>query len=164
MIRCFKQRNRPERRKRCVNKQPERRLLGCLGALLGALPAAPLAWLLLRNDIFTSIAGAAGFLLSVSGYRLLAGRSSGLGTTLAAILTPLAALPGLWYAFAEQIFLDNQRFGCTMAEALELVPTVARDPINRGQLLQVLGGLVALDLLCAILFARYLHLRQAEKR
>ena len=59
--------------------KPERRLLGCLGALLGALAAAPLAWLMLGNGIFTGLAGAAGFLLSLGGYRLLAGRSSGLG-------------------------------------------------------------------------------------
>ena len=146
-----------------MNERPERRLLGCLGALLGALPAAPLAWLLLRSDIFTGIAGAAGFLLSLGGYCLLARRYSALGAALAAVLTPLAALPGLWYAFAEQIFLDNQRYGCTMAEALELVPMVVWDPINRGQLLWALGGLVALDLLCAILFARFLYLRRLEK-
>ena len=141
----------------------ERKLLGILGALLGVLPAAPLAWALMRGGIFTGVAGAAGFLLSVGGYRLLAGRSSGLGCALAALLTPPAALPGLWYACAELILRDNERYGCTLAEALELVPTVAFDPINRGQLLWYLGGVVALDLLCALLFARYLRLGNLER-
>ena len=140
----------------------ERRVLGCLGALLGVLPAGPLAWVLMRSGVFTGVAGAAGFLLSVGGYRLLAGRSSGLGCALAALLTPFAALPGLWYACAELILRDNERYGCTLAEALELVPTVAFDPINRGQLLWYVGSVVALDLLCAVLFARYLRLGNLE--
>ena len=140
----------------------ERKLLGILGALLGVLPAAPLAWALMRGGIFTGVAGAAGFLLSVGGYRLLAGRSSGLGCALAALLTPPAALPGLWYACAELILRDNERYGCTLAEALELVPTVAFDPINRGQLLWYAGSVVVLDLLCALLFARYLRLGNLE--
>ena len=143
--------------------KPERKLLGGIGALLGVLPAAPLAWVLMRSGVFTGIAGAAGFLLAIGGYRLLAGRCSGLGNVLAALLAPAAALPGLWYACAELILRDNERYGCTMAEALELVPTVAFDPINRGQLFWAVGGVVVLDLLCAILFARYLRLGKLEK-
>lgn len=144
--------------------KPERKILGCFGALLGALPTALLAWALLRGGVFAGIAGAAGFLLSSGGYRLLAGRSSGPGIALAALLTPPAALPGLWYACAELILRENERFGCTMDEALELVPTVAFDPINRGQLLWTVGGVIVMDLLCAVLFARYLRLRKQEKK
>ena len=145
-----------------MQQKRERKLLGCVGALLGALPAAPLAWLLTGNGVFTGVAGAAGFLLSAGCYRLLAGRSSGLGNALAAVLTPLAALPGLWFAWAEQILRENERFGCTLAEAWEMVPTVAMDPINRGKLLWDLGGVLVLDLLCALLFARYLRLGKLE--
>lgn len=146
--------------------KPERRfsgLLGALGALLGALPTALLAWLLMGRGIFTGVAGAAGFFLSLGGFRLLSGRFSGLGNAMAALLTPLAALPGLWYACAEQILRENERYGCTMSEAMELVPTVAFDPINRGQLLWYAGSVVVLDLLCGLLFARYLRLGKLEK-
>ena len=142
--------------------RPERRIPGCLGALLGALTTAPMAWFLLRQDLFTGAAGLAGCLCALGGYRLLAGRSSGFGAFLAAVLTPPAALPGLWYACAEQILLDNERFGCTMAEALELVPAVALDPINRSELVWAVGGVVVLDLLCVLFFARYLYLRRLE--
>ena len=141
----------------------ERKLPGCLGALLGVLPAAALAWLFTGDDVFTGIAGVTSFLLILGGYRLLAGRISGFGAAVAALLAPLAALPGLWYAYAERIFQDNSSYGCTMAEAMELVPTVAFDPINRGQLLWAVGGVVALDLLCALLFARYLRLGRMER-
>ena len=141
----------------------ERRWLGCLGAALGALPAAPLAWLLTRSDISLALAGLGGFLLSMGGYRLAAGRSSGFGICLAALFTPLAALPGLYCGYGELILRDNAHYGCTLAEALELVPVVALDPINRGMLLWDLGGLVLLDLLTAVLFARYRRLRELEK-
>lgn len=140
----------------------ERRLPGCLGALVCSLPAAPLARLLLESGSFTGIAGLVGFLLALGGYRLLARRCSGLGVCIAALLAPLAALPGLYYGCAALILRDNARFGCTMAEALELVPVVALDPINRGELRWALGSVVFLDLLTAALTARYLALRRQE--
>ena len=141
----------------------ERKLPGFLGALPGAAAAAPLAWLLLRSEFFPGLAGLAGFLLAAAGWRLGAGRSSGLGITAAALLTPATALPGLYYGCAELIHRANAQYGCTMEEALELVPTVALDPINRGQLLWAVGGVLGMDLLAAGLFARYLRLRRIEK-
>ena len=103
------------------------------------------------------------FLLAAAGWWLGAGRSSGLGISAAALLTPAAALPGLYYGCAELILRANAQYGCTMEEALELVPTVALDPINRGQLLWAVGGVLGMDLLAAGLFARYLRLRRIEK-
>jgi hypothetical protein len=146
-----------------VKQKPERRKLGCLGALLGVLPAAPLAWVLTRSGLLTGLVGLTGFLLGLGGWRLLAGRSSGLGIGLSALLTPLAALPGLYLGYAELIQRENERYGCTLAEALELVPMVALDPGNRAELLWALGGLIFMDLLCALLAARYLRLRRAEQ-
>lgn len=140
-----------------------RSLLGILCAALGALTAAPLAWLLLRGGLFTGIAGLTGFCLSALGWRLGSGRSGGFGLGLAALLTPPAALPGLWYGCAELILRDNAQYGCTLQEALELVPMVALDPGNRAELLWALGGLIFMDLLCALLAARYLRLRRAEQ-
>ncbi len=140
----------------------ERRKLGCLGAALGVLPAAPLAWALTRSGLLTGLAGLAGFLLGLGGYRLLAGRSSGLGIGLSTLLVPLAALPGLWLGYAELIQQENERYGCTMAEALELVPTVLADSGNLKSVLVDLGSIVLLELLAAVLTAKYLRLRRLE--
>lgn len=139
-----------------------RRLLGCLCAVLLVLPTAPLAWLLVRSGLFTGVAGFTGCLLALGGYRLGAGRFDALGFALAALLTPAAALPGMYYGCAELILQDNLRYGCTMEEALEAVPVVALDPINRDLLLGALGGLLALDLLTAILTAVWLRLKARE--
>ena len=142
---------------------PERRRLGCLGALLGALPAAPLAWVLTRSGLLTGLVGLAGFLLALGGWRLLAGRSSGLGISLAALLTPLAALPGLYLGYAELIQRENAQYGCTLAEALELVPTVLRDPANLKSILVDVGSIILVDIISAWLTAKYLRLRRLEK-
>ena len=142
---------------------PERRLLGCLTALVCVLPTAPLAWQLTRADLFTGLAGLVGFFLAFGGYWLGAGRSSGLGYILGILLPLPAALPGIWYGLAEQIFWDNERYGCTMEDALELVPTVAMDPYNRGEMLLTVGGVLLLALLAALVTARYLHLRRIEQ-
>lgn len=141
----------------------ERRRLGCLGVLIGVLPAAPLAWVLTRSGLLTGLVGLAGFLLGLGGWRLLAGRSSGLGIGLSALLTPPAALPGLYLGYAELIQQENARYGCTMAEALELVPTVLRDPANLKSILVDVGSIVVVDIAAALLTARYLHLRRLEK-
>ena len=140
----------------------ERRIFGCFGALVCALPTAPLAWFLLQSGSFTGFAGLIGFLLALGGYRLLARRCSGLGICAAALLAPLTALPGLYYGFATLILRDIMRHGCSMADALELVPMVALAPIYRGQLRWDLGSVVFLDLLTAALTARYLVLRRRE--
>ena len=145
-----------------MKQKPERRKLGCLGALLGVLPAAPLAWILTRSDLLTGLVGLAGFLLGLGGWRLLAGRSSGLGIGLSALLTPLAALPGLWLGYAELILRENERYGCTLAEALELVPTILADPGNLKSVVVDVGSIVLLDILAAILTAKYLRLRASE--
>lgn len=142
--------------------KPERRKLGCLGALLGVLPAAPLAWVLTRSGLLTGLVGLTGFLLGLGGWRLLAGRSSGLGIGLSALLTPLAALPGLYLGYAELIQRENERYGCTLAEALELVPTVLADPANLKSIVVDLGSIVLLDVISALLTAKYLRLRASE--
>lgn len=142
----------------------ERPLPGFLGALICALPAAPLTWLLVRHGLFLGLTGILGFLLALGGYRLLGRRCSGLGFTLALPLVFLAALPGLYYGYAELILQDNALYGCTMAEALELVPTVSLDPANLGQLLWDLGSILLPELLTAVLTARYLNLRRTEKQ
>lgn len=143
--------------------RPERRKLGCLGALLGALSAAPLAWALTRSGLLTGLTGLAGFLLALGGWRLLAGRSSGLGIGLSALLTPLAALPGLYFGYAELIQRENERYGCTLAEALELVPTVLADPANLKSIAVDVGSIVLVDIISALLIAKYLRLRALEK-
>jgi hypothetical protein len=135
--------------------KPERRFLGLLGALLCVLPTAPLAWWLTRSDVFVGLAGLVGFLLAVGGYRVLAGHSSGFGVGVSALLTFPAALPGIWYGYAELILRENEPFGCTMQEALDLVPTVVFDPYNRFQVLWDLGSVLALDLLAAFLYVYY---------
>lgn len=140
----------------------KRRLLGCFCALLFVLPTAPLAWQLVKGGIFTGVAGLVGCVLALGGYRLGAGKQSALGVSLAAFLTPAAALPGMYYGCAELILRDNQRYGCTMEEALEAVPVVAMDPINRPQLLWALGGLLLLDLLTVI--TAVLTLRRGPRR
>lgn len=144
--------------------KPERPVLGCLGALLFALPAAPLTWLLARSDVYLGLVGLVGYLLSLGGYCLLGGRSSDFGRWFS-VLPPLpAALPGLYYSYAELIYEENRRFGCTMREALELVPSVALDPGNRGELLWDLGGILLLDLLCALLLTKYLRSQPPKNR
>lgn len=140
--------------------RPERRLPGCLGALLFALPAAPIAWQLTRSGVFLGLAALTGLLLSAAGYRLFAGRSSGFGLALAAVFSLLAALCGLWWGYAELILRENEAFGCTMSEALALVPTVASDPGNRVQLLWDLGSLAGLDLLGLWAAARWRQMAQ----
>ncbi len=142
----------------------ERPLLGFLGALLCALPAAPLTWLLVRHGLFLGLTGVLGFLLALGGYRLLGRRCSGLGYALAVPLVFLASLPGLWYGYAELVLQDNAVYGCTLAEALELVPIVSLDPANLGQLLWDLGSILLPELLTAILTARCLRLRRMEKQ
>lgn len=137
----------------------ERPLLGCLGALLFGLLTAPLAWWLSSSQMFTGLAGVTGFLLALGGYKLLGRRLSGLAVGLSALLPPLLALPGIYYAWAEQILADNARYGCTLEEALEMVPQVAMDPFNHEALLWDLGGLAALDLVCAYCAAVYLRRR-----
>ena len=141
----------------------ERPLLGFLGALLCALPAAPLTWLLIRHGLFLGLTGVLGFLLALGGYRLLGRRCSGLGFALAVPLVFLAALPGLCYGYAELIFQDNAVYGCTMAEALELVPVSISDPANLEQLLWDLGSILLMDLLTAFLTARSLQLRERTR-
>ena len=133
----------------------EKPVLGLLGAVIFVLPPAPLTWLLTRSGVFTGLAGMAGYLMSLAGYRVLGNRCGQFARWISLLLPPLAALPGLYYGYAELIYQENLLFGCTMPEALELVPTVALDPINRGQLLWDLGAIVLLELLTAFLLARY---------
>ena len=140
----------------------ERRLLGILGAVIGALTAAPLAWLCTTRNLSTALVGLTAFLTALGGYRLLGRRCSGFGAAVSALLPPLAALPGFYYGYGELVLRDNARFGCTLAEALELVPTVLADPYNRGRLLADLGALLLVDILAAALTAKTLSLRKAE--
>lgn len=142
----------------------ERFWLGGLCAVLCALPTALPAWLLVRENVFTGPAGLLGFLLALGGWRLGAGQFSPAGICLAALLAPAAALPGMYYGCAQLILRDNAVYGCSMEEALELVPTVALDPINRPQLLWALGGVVVLDLLTAALAAQLLRPRPGTKK
>ena len=149
--------------RRTPGQRRARRLVGLLAALICVLPAAPLARLLTRAESFPGLAAAAGFALALGAYRLAAGRLSAAGLCAAALLTPAAVLPGLWYGWGELILRDNEPYGCTLEEALELVPVVALDPFNRVRLLWTLGGVLAMDLLCALLTARYLRLRREEE-
>ena len=140
--------------------QAERRLLGCLGAALGALPALFAARFLFVNGLLCNLAGLVGFLPALGGWRLLAGRCSGLGVGIAALLAFLAAMPGLYLGCADLILAENARFGCTMQEALELVPTVIADPYNLPPLLLACGGILVMDLLAAWLSLLYLRQKQ----
>ena len=140
--------------------KPERPLLGFLGALLCCLPTAPLTWFLTRYGFSTAPAGVLGFLLALGGWRLLGRRCSGLGIALSALLAFLAALPGLYYSYAELILRDNAPYGCTLDEALALVPGVALDRGNRGLLLWDLGCFLLPELLAALLTARSPTLRR----
>ena len=141
-----------------------KKLLSCLGALLGALLAVPLGRLLMGRGLFSGAAAVTGFLLILGGSRLLSGRLNGLGLALAALLAPLAALPGLRYAWAEAILRENERFGCTMEEALELVPTVVFDPANRASLLWDLGGLLVPTLILTLATLQYLRSSRTSAR
>lgn len=142
-----------------------RPLLGLLGALLFSLPTGFLAWWLTRERIFTGLAGITGSFLAWLGFRLLTGRQDHwLAPTVSALLPPLAALPGIWYGYGARILAQNQIYGCTPEEAMELIPLVVRDPYNRSPVLRDFSSPLVLSLLTAILLAKYAVLKKEETK
>ena len=129
---------------------------GLAGAVLFSLPIPLLSWQLCRWSTFTGLAGALGCFLVWLGFRLFTGgRNHWLGPAMGALLPPLAALPGLWWGYGERIMLQNQPYGCTMEEALELLPQVLADPYNRGQVLMDFLSPLLLAILTALLLSKY---------
>ena len=111
-----------------------RRAAAVLSAILLALPACGAAWLSLTTGFPILPAGAVGFAVSILGCRFLFDRINGLiwvSFGAAAVFSWI----GLLLGYASLILRENAAYGCTLVEALSILPQVLTSPVNRADVL-----------------------------